>query len=273
MADQYPVVKDIFDGLENYKCASNLAVNQGDMIRWDEDNLTVAVMTAAGQRFLGVSLDSQPFRGLTELTSTEIRVQGRGIVKFKTTNAETYTHGKALAMGADAQTVTNVVAGKTIIGEVWAPLGTTITGAAGTFVNVNIFGAGTEGAGAKFSAQAVVPAYATAGSDKEEAVFVAPYDLTVVKATITPQANVTFGAGSSQYLLQLRNKGTAGSGTAVLCTLGTTATYAAFTETNMGTITNADVDAGEVIALFDDQLTSGLAAPEMLVRIEYVPRN
>lgn len=271
MADLYPVVKDLFDGIENYKCDSNLAINQGALVQWDASNRKAIEMTAAGGVFLGVCLDSNPFRGLTELTLTEIRVQGQGVHRFKTTASETYVHKTPVAMGADSQTVTTVVGGKTIIGEVWAPDGSSTTGAAGTNIKVNLFGAmaGVPVPGMTPLEQTV--AATAAGTDAEYPLFVAPYPLTVVKAGLTFAAAVAAGTGNTYFIAQIRNKGTDGSGTTVLATVnGAGTAYSANLEKDMGTIANADVAAGEVLALFIDQQNPGAVSPVGLVNLRTV---
>jgi hypothetical protein len=67
-----------------------------------------------------------------------ILVREDDVFGFNTTNSESYTHGVALKMGTDAQTVMLDGGASRVIGYVFLPDGTTVTGAAGVKVPVRL---------------------------------------------------------------------------------------------------------------------------------------
>ena len=144
----YRTLKEVYDGKESYAVYSSSGVPfVGDMCQWDPVALVALQMTtASGAIFLGVSEESQPLAGLgsntNPLTGNMIRIVAQGIFSMNSTSGETYTHRVPVYMGADAQTISTVGAGR-IIGRVHLPDGSTITGASGTRVPINICGSMT----------------------------------------------------------------------------------------------------------------------------------
>lgn len=71
---------------------------------------------------------------------TKILVRRAGVFPMKTTASETYVHGTAVYMtsGGDGQTITTVSGGNTLVGYINQPDGSTITGAAGVLIDVEI---------------------------------------------------------------------------------------------------------------------------------------
>lgn len=144
----YRKVKDTFDGKESYNIYATSGINQGDMCQWDPTALVATNNTlGSGSIFLGVAEDANPLAGLgtptVNLTGNKCRIQSEGVHFFKTTTGETYVHLTPVYQGADQQTVSTV--GATVfIGRCWLPDGSTVTGAAGTPVNVLIVGSQTK---------------------------------------------------------------------------------------------------------------------------------
>ena len=88
------------------------AINQGDMVyNVGSTTYSLAPVTSDGNAatFEGISEDTYPTASLAtkEAEVDGIRVRRHGIVNMNMTSAETYHHGDALYVGADAQTVTN----------------------------------------------------------------------------------------------------------------------------------------------------------------------
>lgn len=146
----YRTLKDVYDGRESYAVYSSSGVPfVGDMCQWDPTALVATQMTtASGAIFLGVSEECQPLAGLgsntNPLTGNMIRIVSQGLQSMNSTTGETYTHRVPVYMGADPQTISVVGAGR-IVGRVHLPDGSTITGAAGTRVPINICGSMTNG--------------------------------------------------------------------------------------------------------------------------------
>lgn len=116
-------------------------INGGDMVWFDTSVHYVKSIAsdANAQYFAGVAEDSSyknPFG--TKKYDPALSVFKEGIFWFKTTASETYYHGTAVSIGADAQTVTTV-GGTYPVGSVHNPFSITgITGATGVNVMVII---------------------------------------------------------------------------------------------------------------------------------------
>lgn len=143
---------------------TNLTVNEGDLVYWDNVNFTVTPVTAKSQIvtsaapnsiYLGVALQSN--QGLIypgDAAKVGIEVLVRGTVWLNTTTAETYGWFTGVTVGADSQTITTSGAVSTIgstynlVGLTIPPVATsprpnqatpvseTLTGAAGVRVQV-----------------------------------------------------------------------------------------------------------------------------------------
>ena len=134
-------------GAATYAISGGITISQGDMCQWDiTSKIATNALLASGSIFLGVAESASPLAGLgtsaTPLTRNLVRIRHQGLHEFKTTTSESYSHMTPVYQGADAQTVSTVGSTR-IIGEAWYPDGTTVTGAAGTLVNVLIYGHGT----------------------------------------------------------------------------------------------------------------------------------
>lgn len=115
-------------------------INAGDLTWFDTGTTLLKPLdTDAHAAFLvGVAYDSS-FLNLygTKKYESSITVQSVGYGRFKTTSGDTYAHGNACYLGADAQTITNTVGGNShIIGYIFLPNGNTVTGGAGTLVEM-----------------------------------------------------------------------------------------------------------------------------------------
>lgn len=148
MANVYRFKKDVYDGLESYAIYTSSGVSQGDMVQWDPDSrkATVALL-ASGSIFLGVAQEANPLASLgtsaAPLTGGRCRVKSCGVHEFKTTNGQTYSHLDPVFQGADAQTV-SLLGSTRLVGRVWLPDGTQVTGTGTNTVNCIIFGSMTQ---------------------------------------------------------------------------------------------------------------------------------
>lgn len=128
------------------------AINQGDIVMWDSSlnsgngGLRVAANQADMATYMGVSEQQSPFASLGDTFNT-IKVQRGGIVKLKTTAAETYTMFQTVYFNEtlDAQSITNgtntgartVAVGVIIIPQSAAMNGvTSVAGGAGIEIHV-----------------------------------------------------------------------------------------------------------------------------------------
>jgi hypothetical protein len=147
MANVYRFLKDAFSGVESFAVYTQSGIEAGDQMQWDATaRKATNNALASGSIFLGVCEDAQPVASLgttaSPLTGSRVRIKSQGIHFMKTTAGETYSHLDAVYQGADVQTVTKVSAGR-LIGRVWLPDGTQVTGAAGTSVDVTVYGSMT----------------------------------------------------------------------------------------------------------------------------------
>ena len=112
----------------------------------------------------------------------------------------------------------------------------------------------------------------TAATDSDQAIAVAPFDGTVTKVSILPEAAVT-GATATKRTFTLVNKGQAGSGTTVVATLDlvTGTNLAAFDE--MLFTLSADpankVAQGDVLALVETHASTGTAHSGGEIEVEF----
>ena len=117
-----------------YTLSSSVPYNQGDLLYFNSGVATPAFTPDTHTQYaLGVALNSNPMQPTpygSPVYPAYAEVGFGGVYEFKTTNAESYTDGALVNIGADSQTVT-ATAGTYPIGKVYNPEGTTITGAAG----------------------------------------------------------------------------------------------------------------------------------------------
>lgn len=117
-----------------------------------------------------------------------------------------------------------------------------------------------------------VPAV-TAGTDKKYPLFRAEADITITAAYFIPQANIT-GQDTNTMTVKVINAGTDGSGTTLIAskayTSGNNATALKPEALTLSTTAaNLDIDAGEVIAYFNDQAGTGLNCPEGVIEVHF----
>lgn len=116
--------------------------NGGDMVCYHvASGHLVAATDANAAEFAGVAEDSSQMSPYgTAVIQAQASVQVNGIFVMGTTAAETYAHGDALYIGADAQTVTKVNPGSgKVIGYAWMRAGvTSVAGGAGVSLDVLI---------------------------------------------------------------------------------------------------------------------------------------
>jgi len=205
----------------------------------------------------------------------EARVAHRGVWKFKTTSGETYTHRTPLAMGADTQTVTTVIAGNTVIGYVWRPNGDSISGAAGTDIEVMLLGfkeAASVGR-APYVWSGAIPAMAAADVGT---VFVYPLvtdipdDAYLLRARVVNRASAT--AEVRHSILVYSNAGAlVGSAFTSLVQSGTTMTADSPFTIAAGPITEGT--RGDSLYYVNQQTATGTRLTSQAVTIEYLPKN
>jgi len=124
-----------------YKVNPAGTINEGDIVKWDTTNLiAVQQATGAATTCIGVSESQIPVASGIDNANIQdtIRVRSEGVFSFKTTATEVYKHGLTVGVGADSQTVKLDATANNIIGIVWLPDGTSVTGAAGVEVKVKI---------------------------------------------------------------------------------------------------------------------------------------
>ncbi len=125
----------------NYAVDPTDTINMGDIMAWDASNKVAIVMAADTDfaHFIGIANGNVPAapgvdNSMQANSANTVEVAGEGIFNMKSTDGETYAHGIALAMGADAQTVRLDNSDNRIIGYVYLPEGGTITGGAGVLL-------------------------------------------------------------------------------------------------------------------------------------------
>ncbi len=121
------------------------------------------------------------------------------------------------------------------------------------------------------SRQAIVQPQATAGSDLNTNVWIAPSDCTVTAVTYAPVTAIT-GANTNTRSVSLVNKGTDGSGSTVIATIqynsGVNAAAAdENTVTLSGTPANLVLTAGQLLQWQSTHIGTGIADPGGLVNI------
>jgi predicted RecA/RadA family phage recombinase len=145
MADELRYEKAVEAEAYRLDPSGTYPVELGDLVYWDSANRWLRLMATGsnGPNFVGCaeghgptpasSIDNAPNK------IKDIRVRHKGIFRFKTTAAESYDHGDALVIGADAQTILlqGGAAATEVIGYVWNPTASAaVTGAAGVEIDV-----------------------------------------------------------------------------------------------------------------------------------------
>lgn len=121
------------------------------------------------------------------------------------------------------------------------------------------------------SRQAIVQPQATAGSDLNTNLFVVASDCTVTAVTYAPVTAIT-GANTNTRSVSLVNKGTDGSGTAVVATIQyNSGVNAAAADENTVTLSatpaNLLLTAGQVLQWQSTHVGTGIADPGGLVNV------
>lgn len=140
MAQEHRYVKPADNA--QYKCLVAGPIDAGDVVKWDTSSLyALRQATGNAEKCVGVSMDTIPLPSRIDASDVVdmIRVKQSGIFSFKTTAAETYEHGLWVEVGADSQTIKLTSTGANKVGKVHLPDGTSVTGAAGTEVEVELF--------------------------------------------------------------------------------------------------------------------------------------
>lgn len=115
---------------DRYRIDPADTIDRGDLLKWDAGNFKVIPMTAGAEAdFVGVAMGQIPPASNIDNVAgstyeTDIQVFHHGVFRFKATATESYEHGDAVHMGADAQTVSlaTLPADKElVIGYVWRP--------------------------------------------------------------------------------------------------------------------------------------------------------
>jgi hypothetical protein len=147
MADTFRFLKDLYDGYSAHKVYSASGIQTGQMMQWDAvARVAVPMNTTSGAIFLGVSEESQPLVGLgtptVPLTGNMIRIKAGGTAAMLTTTGETYAHlDPVFVQSSDALAMTVTKSGASrVVGRVWLPDGSTVTGGTGTTVPVAMLG-------------------------------------------------------------------------------------------------------------------------------------
>lgn len=114
-------------------------------------------------------------------------------------------------------------------------------------------------------------AEATAGTGQEAQLCVAPWAGTLASATYIPEANVT-GVASNNKAINVRNRGSAGSGATIMATLtfGAATNGVAFDESALalsGTPANLAFNQGDVLTASSTVNGTGMTMPEGRVRV------
>lgn len=119
-------------------------------------------------------------------------------------------------------------------------------------------------------------AWATADTEGEEPVFVAPYNIKIVGARFLSKAAIT-ADGTNHSVITLKNKGAAGSGTTAIASHAfdttTTDDLAAYTEVELtlsATAANLLVSAGHAVTAHKTTPGTGIALTGV-IEIDFVP--
>ena len=102
-------------------------------------------------------------------------------------------------------------------------------------------------------------------------VFVAPKKCKVLALGIAIDDETITGADTDSMTLQFQNKGDDGTGTDVMAEKAFVAgvNVAAFDHLDFGTISNADLEEGDVISLQKINVNNGLASPDLTVSVKF----
>lgn len=144
----YRFLKDLYSGSEVYAIHAASGITVGDMMQWDTGSRVATPNTlASGSIYLGISEDTNPMAGLgtaaRPLTGSRCRIKSNGVHEMTGTNGETYSHLDAVYQGATVQTVTSGPSAGRMVGRVWLPDGSQVTGTATAQVPVSIMGSQT----------------------------------------------------------------------------------------------------------------------------------
>lgn len=103
-------------------------INQGDMLYWNAGTRVATPMTVGtqGDLFVGCAQGQIPIAGGVDNATNLVKrlpVAHKGLARLKATSGESYSHGDAVLMVTDAQTVSLVGGGSAadVIGFVYLP--------------------------------------------------------------------------------------------------------------------------------------------------------
>ena len=102
-------------------------------------------------------------------------------------------------------------------------------------------------------------------------VFIAPKKCKVLALGIAIDNEAITGDDTDYMTLQFQNKGADGTGTDVMAEKAFTAgvNVAAFDHLDFGTISNADLEEGDVISLQKINTANGMGSPDLIVSVKY----
>jgi hypothetical protein len=123
------------------KANTAVTINLGDMLMWDSGALTPVTVDTDASKFVGICEGQVPISSnIDNVTGLEnqVRVNDNGVFLMNTTNGDTLSHGDAVVIGATAQTVVKDTTDAKIVGYVWLPDGTSITGDPGVRCPIRI---------------------------------------------------------------------------------------------------------------------------------------
>lgn len=132
---------------QSYVYDPAIAIANGSLVRWDTVTKKQAPLAASANfaSFIGVAEFQNPQSSPIDNSGGNVSgltymglVRRAGIFPFKTTAAENYVHGDAVKRGADDLTIALDGGAAEIIGYVNLPDGSTVVGAAGVNVDIEI---------------------------------------------------------------------------------------------------------------------------------------
>lgn len=140
MGDNYLKVSDPATYKVDPAVTPTIPINS--FVKWNTTTLVLALQAAgAAPECVGVTEGEIPISsnlGNGQNLENTVKVRESGVFEFPTTASDTYKHGLAVGVGADAQTIKIDATGANKVGIVWQPDGQSIAGGAGVTVKIKI---------------------------------------------------------------------------------------------------------------------------------------
>jgi len=113
----------------------------------------------------------------------------------------------------------------------------------------------------------------SSGTETEVPIWAAPCRCKVMRVGIIPKSAIT-GADTNYMTLSFKNKGSDGTGTAVIASKAFTngVNGAAFDYVTFGAVSNNLLNEGDVVSFAKAESGSGMNMPDLVAVIEYVRR-